>query len=236
LGLGIPLLLIAHAVKTRLAMNSTATREYHRVVWALWTRGEGASSPWSCRGGCMAACWASLRVLPASPVSALALCAVRGRLASAVHRAGISVDGQGRGEPLFCRSDEAIPAAAPPRADARAPARRGARPTSRRSRWYSQRGGPGTRQRRRKLLVTIEYRSASLRVPRGWTVLEASRSRTSRICRCAAGGRGARHAGCVSSAARRIAPRPKQTRRRRWHALATRRASALHASCGRVAI
>src|ERR1700730_5991725 len=57
LGLGIPLLLIGHAVATRLAHELyDYAPEYHRVVWMLWpANGKARRLAWLVPDGCMAA-------------------------------------------------------------------------------------------------------------------------------------------------------------------------------------
>ena len=52
-------------------------------------------------------------------------------------------------------------------------------------------------ERSRRRLVTISYPGRTVRVPRGWSVLEASRGFHLRMPRCAAGEHAARPAGCA---------------------------------------
>jgi adenylate cyclase len=182
LGLGIPLLLIGHAVATRLARELyDYVPEYHRVVWMLWaSNGEGRQLAllvpgWlhGCLGLHFAFCrhrlYQRLRFVLFAGALLLPVLAGLGFLAMGKELAA---------SPSFRAAMEAIPAAAPAEGLALARLRDGilALYFSSIALVFSAREIRALVERRRNLLVTITYPHRVVQVPRGWTVLEASRS------------------------------------------------------------
>ena len=182
LGLGIPLLLIGHAVATRLARELyDYAPEYHRVVWMLWaSNGEGRQLAllvpgWlhGCLGLHFAFCrhrlYQRLRFVLFAGALLLPVLAGLGFLAMGKELAA---------SPSFRAAMEAIPAAAPAEGLALARLRDGilALYFSSIALVFAAREIRALVERRRNLLVTITYPHRVVQVPRGWTVLEASRS------------------------------------------------------------
>ncbi|HEV2041845.1 MAG TPA: 2Fe-2S iron-sulfur cluster-binding protein [Casimicrobiaceae bacterium] len=182
LGLGIPLLLIGHAVATRLAHELYGyAPEYHRVVWALWTsNGEGRQLALLVPGwlhGCLGLHFAfsrhrlyqRLRVVLFAAALLLPILAGLGFLSMGKELAA---------NPSFLAAMNAIPAAAPAEGLALARLRDSmlALYFSSIALVFAAREIRALVERQRNLLVTIEYPQRVVRVPRGWTVLEASRS------------------------------------------------------------
>ena len=181
-GLGIPLLLIGHAVSTRLAYELYAyPPEYHRVVWMLWTsNGEGRQLAllvpgWlhGCLGLHFAFCrhrlYQRLRFVLFAGALLLPILAGLGFLSMGKELAA---------SPSFRARMEVIPAAAPAEGLALARLRDGALALyfSAIALVFATREIRALVERRRNLLVAITYPQQVVRVPRGWTVLEASRS------------------------------------------------------------
>jgi adenylate cyclase len=182
LGLGIPLLLIGHAVATRLAHELYGyAPEYHRVVWGLWTsNGEGRQLALLVPGwlhGCLGLHFAfSHRRL----YQRLRFVLFAGALLLPV-LAGLGFLSMGKelaANPSFLAAMKAIPAAAPTEGLALARLRDGilAFYFSFIALVFAAREIRALVERQRKLLVTIKYPQRVVHVPRGWTVLEASRS------------------------------------------------------------
>jgi len=182
LGLGIPLLLIGHAVATRLAHELyDYAPEYHRVVWMLWTsNGEGRQLAllvpgWlhGCLGLHFAFCrhWLYQRLRFVLFAGALLLPVLSGL-------GFLSMGKELAASPSFRAAVDATPAAAPADGLALARLRDGALALyfSAIALIFAVREIRGLIERQRNLLVTIEYPDRVVRVPRGWTVLEASRS------------------------------------------------------------
>jgi adenylate cyclase len=182
LGLGIPLLLIGHAVATRLAHDLYHyAPEYHRVVWMLWTsNGEGRQLAllvpgWlhGCLGLHFAFCrhWLYQRLRFVLFAGALLLPVLSGL-------GFLSMGKELAASPSFRAAMDAIPAAAPAEGQALARLRDGvlALYFSAIALVFAAREIRALVERQRNLLVTIEYPHRVVRVPRGWTVLEASRS------------------------------------------------------------
>src|ERR1700682_1409274 len=182
LGLGIPLLLIGHAVATRLAHELyDYAPEYHRVVWLLWTsNGEGRQLAllvpgWlhGCLGLHFAFCrhrlYQRLRFVLFAGALLLPVLAGLGFLAMGKELAA---------SPTFRAAMDAIPATAPAEGLALARLRDGilALYFSSIALVFAAREIRALVERRRNLLVTITYPHRAVQVPRGWTVLEASRS------------------------------------------------------------
>jgi adenylate cyclase len=182
LGLGIPLLLIGHAVATRLAHELYGhAPEYHRVVWTLWTsNGEGRQLALLVPGwlhGCLGLHFAfsrrrlyqRLRFVLFAAAVLLPVLAGLGFLSMGKELAA---------SPSFVAAMQAIPAAAPAEGLTLARLRDGALALyfSAIALVFAAREIRALIERRRNLLVTIEYPQRVVRVPRGWTVLEASRS------------------------------------------------------------
>ena len=242
LGLGIPLLLIGHAVATRLAHELyDYAPEYHRVVWMLWaSNGEGRQLALLVPGwlhGCLGLHFAFCRH---RLYQRLRFVLFAGALLLPV-LAGLGFLSMGKelaASPSFLAAMNAIPAAAPAEGLALARLRDGilALYFSAIALVFAAREIRALVERRRNLLVTITYPHRVVRVPRGWTVLEASRSHhIPHMSMC--GGR----ARCSTCRVRVVSgeahcPAPEADEARRWHASAPRPAYALHASCGRVAI
>ena len=182
LGLGIPLLLIGHAIATRLAHELYGyAPEYHRVVWALWTSdAEGRQLAllvpgWlhGCLGLHFAFCrrrlYQRLRFVLFAVVLLLPVLAGLGFLSMGKELAA---------NPSFLAAMNAIPAPATAEGLALSRLRDGilAFYFSAIALIFAAREIRALVERRRKLLVTIEYPQRVVQVPRGWTVLEASRS------------------------------------------------------------
>ena len=182
LGLGIPILLIGHAVSTRLAWEAyRVSPDYNRVVWSLWTSdSQGRQLALLVPGwlhGCLGVNFAFARreayrrirpvlfalalLLPV--VAALGFLSMGKELAADVaHRE------------LLDSSLEVDPATR----IALARIRDGALAA-----WFALIGGVfvarevrGYVERRRNAVITIAYPQRRARVPAGWSVLEASRS------------------------------------------------------------
>ncbi len=181
-GLGIPLLLIGHAVGTRLAYELyDYAPEYHRVVWMLWTsNGEGRQLAllvpgWlhGCLGLHFAFCrhrlYQRLRFVLFAGAVLLPVLAGLGFLSMGKELAT---------SPSFRATMEMIPAAVPAEGLALARLRDGALGLyfAAIALVFAAREIRALVERRRNLLVTIVYPQQVVRVPRGWTVLEASRS------------------------------------------------------------
>ena len=181
-GLGIPLLLIGHAVATRLAYELyDYPPEYHRVVWMLWTsNGEGRQLAllvpgWlhGCLGLHFAFCrhrlYQRLRFVLFAGAVLLPVLAGLGFLSMGKELAT---------SPSFRATMEVTPAAAPAEGLALARLRDGALALyfAAIALVFAAREIRALVERRRNLLVTIAYPQQVVRVPRGWTVLEASRS------------------------------------------------------------
>ena len=182
LGLGIPILLIGHAVATRLAWEAyKLSPEYSRVVWALWTSdNEGRQLALLVPGwlhGCLGVNFAFgrrawyRRARPVLFAFALLL-PVLGGLGFLAMGKELSADAANR---AFLDSNAAVDAAT--------------RLALLRVRdallalWFLLIGGifiareiRALVERRRNAVVTITYPQRVARVPAGWTVLEASRS------------------------------------------------------------
>jgi adenylate cyclase len=181
-GLGIPLLLIGHAVSTRLAYELYAyPPEYHRVVWMLWTsNGEGRQLALLVPGwlhGCLGLHFAFCRH---RLYQRLRFVLFAGALLLPV-LAGLGFLSMGKelaASPSFRARMEVIPAAAPAEGLALARLRDGALALyfSAIALVFAAREIRALVERRRNLLVAITYPQQVVRVPRGWTVLEASRS------------------------------------------------------------
>jgi adenylate cyclase len=182
LGLGIPLLLIGHAVATRLAHELYGyAPEYHRVVWMLWTsNGEGRQLALLVPGwlhGCLGLHFAFCRH---RLYQRLRFVLFTGALLLPV-LAGLGFLSMGKelaASPSFRATMEVIPAAAPAEGLALARLRDGALALyfSAIALVFAMREIRALVERRRNLLVAIAYPQQVVRVPRGWTVLEASRS------------------------------------------------------------
>jgi len=181
-GLGIPLLLIGHAVATRLAYELyDYPPEYHRVVWMLWTsNGEGRQLAllvpgWlhGCLGLHFAFCrhrlYQRLRFVLFAGAVLLPVLAGLGFLSMGKELAT---------SPSFRATMEVTPAAAPAEGLALARLRDGALALyfAAIALVFAAREIRALVERRGNLLVTIVYPQQVVRVPRGWTVLEASRS------------------------------------------------------------
>src|SRR5258706_3419444 len=181
-GLGIPLLLIGHAVATRLAYELyDYAPEYHRVVWMLWTsNGEGRQLAllvpgWlhGCLGLHFAFCrhrlYQRLRFVLFAGAVLLPVLAGLGFLSMGKELAT---------SPSFRATMEMIPAAVPAESLALARLRDGALGLyfAAIALVFAAREIRARVERRGNLLVTIVYPQQVVRVPRGWTVLEASRS------------------------------------------------------------
>jgi adenylate cyclase len=182
LGLGIPILLIGHAVSTRLAWEAyRLSPEYSRVVWALWTSdNEGRQLALLVPGwlhGCLGVnfvfgrrAWYQ-RARPVLFAVALLL-PVLGGLGFLAMGKELSADAANR---AFLDSNAEVDAAT--------------RIALLRVRdtllalWFALIGAifiareiRAVIERRRDAVVTITYPQRVARVPAGWTVLEASRS------------------------------------------------------------
>jgi adenylate cyclase len=181
-GLGIPLLLIGHAVATRLAYELyDYPPEYHRVVWMLWTsNGEGRQLALLVPGwlhGCLGLHFAFCRH---RLYQRLRFVLFAGALLLPV-LAGLGFLSMGKelaASPFFRATMEMIPAAVPAEGLALARLRDGALALyfSAIALVFATREIRALVERRRNLLVAIAYPQQVVRVPRGWTVLEASRS------------------------------------------------------------
>lgn len=182
LGLGIPLLLIGHAVATRVAYEFyDYPPEYHRVVWALWTsNGEGRQLALLVPGwlhGCLGIHFAFNR---RRVYQHLRMVLFAGALVLPI-LAGLGFLSMGKElamSPSFRTSVEAIPAAAPSEGLALARLRDGALALyfSAIALVFAAREIRTLVERRRKLLVAIGYPDRIVHVPHGWTVLETSRA------------------------------------------------------------
>jgi adenylate cyclase len=182
LGLGIPLLLIGHAVATRLAYELyDYAPEYHRVVWMLWTsNGEGRQLALLVPGwlhGCLGLHFAFCRH---RLYQRLRFVLFAGALLLPV-LAGLGFLSMGKElatNPSFRTATDAVSAAAPAEGLALARLRDGilALYFSSIALVFAAREIRALVERKRKLLVTIAYPHRAVQVPRGWTVLEASRS------------------------------------------------------------
>ena len=181
-GLGIPLLLIGHAIATRIAWEAWgAAPEYSRVVWALWSSGgEGRQLALLAPGwlhGCLGLHFAfsrrrGYRRLHYPLFAAAVLLPVL---------AGLGFLAMGKELSLRTAEHAALDAMI-----ATPPATRAALAALRDNALYvyfalvagvfALRELRALSERGRKALVTIAYPGRSARVPRGWTVLEASRS------------------------------------------------------------
>jgi len=182
LGLGIPILLIGHAVSTRLAWEAyKMSPEYSRVVWALWSSdNEGRQLALLVPGwlhGCLGVNFAFSRrawYQRARPVlfAVALLLPVLGGLGFLAMGKELSADVANR---AFLDSNAAVDAAT--------------RVTLLRIRdtllalWFALIGAifiareiRAAIERHRNAVVTITYPQRAARVPAGWTVLEASRS------------------------------------------------------------
>jgi adenylate cyclase len=182
LGLGIPLLLIGHAVSTRLAYELyDYAPEYHRVVWMLWTsNGEGRQLALLVPGwlhGCLGLHFAFCRHRHYQR-SRFVLFAVALLLPVLAGLGFLAMGKELAASPSFRAAMDAIPAAAPAEGLALARLRDGvlALYFSSIALVFAVREIRALVERRRNLLVTIAYPHRVVQVPRGWTVLEASRS------------------------------------------------------------
>jgi adenylate cyclase len=182
LGLGIPLLLIGHAVATRLAHELYGyPSEYHRVVWALWTsNAEGRQLALLVPGwlhGCLGLHFAFCRRRLYQRLR-FVLFAVALLLPVLAGLGFLSMGKELAANPSFLAAMNAIPAPAAAEGLALARLRDGilAFYFSAIALIFAAREIRALVERRRKLLVTIEYPQRVVQVPRGWTVLEASRS------------------------------------------------------------
>jgi len=182
LGLGIPLLLIGHAVNTRIAWESFALApDYHRIVWGLWTSdSEGRQLALLVPGwlhGCLGVNFAfgrrplyqRLRPVLFALALLLPVTSALGFLAMGRELAA---------DPLLRGWLDAHGEAAPATRIALARLRDGLVAA-----WFALIGAifvarewRAVRERRRNAVVTIAYPARNARVPRGWSVLEASRS------------------------------------------------------------
>lgn len=182
LGLGIPLMLIGHVVLTRVAWELyDAAPHYSRVVWSLWlSDGQGRQLAMLVPGwlhGCLGVHFAFGRRAFYKrlqlPLFALALLVpVLGGLGFLAMGRELAADLAGRP-----RLDELVTLAP------------GAQASLQQLREsvlavyfgliaavFGAREVRGFVERRRRMLVEIAYPRRAVRVPRGWTVLEASRS------------------------------------------------------------
>ena len=182
LGFGMPLMLIGHVAATRMAAELHAlSPTYTRIVWALWlSDGEGRQLAMQAPGwvhGCMGLHYAFgrrpgwQRVRPALFGAALLLPVL----------AGLGFLAMGR-ELAALADDPAWQQAAEVASVAQRIAIGGLRDDLLAGYFVLIAAVFGARElrawveRRRKLLVAIEYPKRSVQVPRGWTVLEASRA------------------------------------------------------------
>lgn len=182
LGLGIPLLLIGHAVNTRIAWEAYALApDYRRVVWNLWTSdSEGRQLALLVPGwlhGCLGVNFAFgrrpgyQRVRPALFAVALLL-PVLGALGFLAMGRELGADAQARAWlDAHAQADAATRIALARLRDGLVGA------------WFALIGGifvareiRAIAERRRSSVVTVGYPSRNARVPAGWSVLEASRS------------------------------------------------------------
>ena len=182
LGLGIPLLLIGHAVATRLAHELyDYAPEYHRVVWALRTsNGEGRQLALVVPGwlhGCLGLHFAFCR-RPLYQRLRFVLFAGALLLPVLAGLGFLSMSKELAANLAFRATMEVIPAAAPAQGLALARLRDTmlALYFSSIALVFAAREIRALVERRRNLLVTIAYPHRVVRVPRGWSVLEASRS------------------------------------------------------------
>jgi adenylate cyclase len=182
LGLGIPTLLIGHAVGTRLAWEMyQQSPHYSRVVWSLWvTDGQGRQLAllvpgWlhGCLGVHLAFCARPMYQRIHRPLFAAALLLpVLGGLGFLAMGKELAADLSGRG-----RLDASL--ALPGNG---ATVLLDLRQTllvvyfSAIAAVFVARGVRSWNERRSNALVNIAYPQRTLRVPRGWSVLEASRS------------------------------------------------------------
>jgi len=181
LGLGMPVLLIGHVVATRLAADLYALAPtYHRIVWALWVSdGEGRQLTMQAPGwvhGCMGlhfafgrlSWWQRSRQALFGAALLLPVLAALGFLAMGRELAMLTADPAWQG---------AARAADPVTRVALGRLRDGML-----AGWFAlialsfgARELRGWIERRRRLLVPIAYPQRTVDVPRGWSVLEASR-------------------------------------------------------------
>ena len=182
LGLGMPVLLIGHVVATRLAADLYALAPtYHRIVWALWiSDSEGRQLALQAPGwahGCMGLhyafgsrrWWGRVRLALFGIALLLPVLAALGFLAMGRELAALAADPQWQGAAQA--ADPATRVAIGRLRDASLAA------------WLAlvalAVGGRELRgwiKRRRRLLVPIAYPQRTVDVPRGWSVLEASRA------------------------------------------------------------
>jgi adenylate cyclase len=182
MGLGIPLLLIGHAVATRVAHDIyDYPAEYHRVVWALWTsNGEGRQLALLVPGwlhGCLGLHFAfSRRRLYQRLHFVLFAAALLLPILSGL--GFLSMGKELAMSPSFRAAVSALPTAAPTEALTLARLRDGALAFyfAAIASVFAAREVRALVERRRNALVAIAYPQRVVHVPRGWSVLEASRS------------------------------------------------------------
>ena len=87
----------------------------------------------------------------------------------------------------------------------------------------------------REASIELRYPDRTVRVPRGWSVLEASRAHDIAHCRCAADARAAPPAACACSGRPRMRRNRITTSAARWSGCVRRPTSGWHASCARAA-
>ena len=182
LGLGIPLLLIGHAVATRIASELYSFPPvYHRVVWALWTsNGEGRQLALLVPGwlhGCLGLHFAFNR---RQLYQRLRFVLFAGALLLPI-LSGLGFLSMGKElamSPSFRASMDTVPTPTPAEGLVLARLRDGALAFyfSAIALVFAARAIRALVERRRKLLVAIAYPHRIVHVPQGWTVLEASRS------------------------------------------------------------
>lgn len=182
MGLGIPLLLIGHAVGTRFAYEIyNYPPEYHRVVWMLWTsNGEGRQLALLVPGwlhGCLGLHFAFNRRRLYQRLHII-LFAVALLLPILAGLGFLSMGKELAMSPSFRVAASAVPVAAPTEGQALARLRDGALALyfSLITLAFAAREIRALVEHRRNLLVAITYPHGIVRVPHGWTVLEASRS------------------------------------------------------------
>jgi adenylate cyclase len=182
LGLGIPTLLIGHAVTTRIAWEQYAvSSDYHHVVWSLWTsNGQGRQLALLVPGwlhGCLGVYFAFgrrrwYRQLRYVLFAAALLLPVLGGLGFLAMGKELSADAANRialdvGAGLHAQAGAAL-------AHLREMAL--AIYVGAIALVFAAREIRAIVERRTDALVAIAYPRQTVRVPRGWTVLEASRS------------------------------------------------------------
>jgi adenylate cyclase len=182
LGLGIPLLLIGHAVGTRLAYELyDYAPEYHRVVWALRTsNGEGRQLALLVPGwlhGCLGLHFAFCR-RPLYQRLRFVLFAGALLLPVLAGLGFLSMSKELAASLSFRAATDLVPAAVSAQLLTLARLRDTILAVyfSSIALVFAAREIRALVERHRKLLVTIAYPNRVVRVPHGWTVLEASRS------------------------------------------------------------